>query len=438
MTGESPPSTVPSADAAQIRAARGKFLAMAGAYSLGSFNDNFYKQAASLMAIAAAMPQLQGYAAALFTLPFIVLAAPAGWLADRYPKRRIVIAAKVMELAAMIVGAIGICLVHWPLVLTMVFVMGLQAAIFSPAINGSIPELYPPAHVLKANSILKMAVTSAILLGIICAGMALDVKGEFAGAIPLGRGVVAGGALAVAAGGLALSLFVPSRPAAKPDARFPWTGPLDTVRVLWQARTDRLLNAVIWVDAFVWFLAVLQILLINQIGMNLLGLGFRQTSGLDVAELAGVAAGGLLCGPLASGGRWFRVLAPAAIVLAAAMGLMGLIPFIHPDAKLLGVALRTAYAAVLLICAGLAGGVLLVPLESFIQARPPADRKGQFIAAANCAAFSGMMLAGGAFVLIQMCLSPTAAFAAMGVPTLAVGLWLRRALPRREAAIQGP
>jgi MFS family permease len=433
MNGEPSPPIPPSEDAAQIRAARGKFFAMAGAYSLGSFNDNFYKQAASLMAIAAFMPQLQGYAAALFTLPFIVLAAPAGWLADRFPKRRIVIAAKVMELAAMILGAVGICLVNWPLVLTMVLVMGVQAAIFSPAINGSIPELYPPAYVLKANSILKMAITSSILLGIICAGLALDVRGEIWCAIPLGQGLVAGGALAVAAGGLALSLLVPSRPAAKPGARFPWSGPIDTVRVLWQARGDRLLTTVIWVDAFVWFLAVLEILLINQIGMSVLGLGYRQTSGLDVAELAGVATGGLLCGRLASGGRWFRVLAPAAIVLAAAMGLMGLMPYVNPDAKLCGAGLRTIFAAALLVGAGLAGGVLLVPLESFIQARPPPDRKGQFIAAANCAAFCGMMLSGGAFVLLEKCLPATAAFAAMGLPTLAVGLWLMRTLPREDA-----
>jgi MFS family permease len=37
--------------------------------------------------------QISGLATALFTLPFVVFAAPAGWLADRFSKRSVVIAA---------------------------------------------------------------------------------------------------------------------------------------------------------------------------------------------------------------------------------------------------------------------------------------------------------------------------------------------------------
>jgi acyl-[acyl-carrier-protein]-phospholipid O-acyltransferase/long-chain-fatty-acid--[acyl-carrier-protein] ligase len=425
------------ADPQPIRAARGKFLAMAGAYSLGTFNDNFFKQAASLMAIAAGLSELQGWAAALFTLPFVIFAAPAGWLADRFPKRRVVIAAKAMELAAMALGAVGICLVNWPLVLTMVFMMGLQAAVFSPALNGSIPELYPAHHVLKANSVLKMATTVAILLGIIAAGLALDAGGGLWHGIDPGRALVAAVALVAAAAGLVSSFFVPSRPAARPDARFPWSGPVDTARELWAVRKDRLLTIVILADAFVWFVAVLQILIINKMGLTQLGLTMRDTSYLDVAELAGVAVGGLACGRLASGGRWFRVLPPAALALAGAMAMMGLVPAIGAAAggASAGGTLRVACVAAILVLAGLAGGILLVPLEAFIQARPAADRKGRIIAAANCAAFSGMMLAGGAFVVLDKLLSPTTAFATMAVPTLAVAAWLFKALPRREEAI---
>ena len=58
---------MPSDDRKLIRAARGKFLAMAGAYSLGTFNDNFFKQAASLLAVAAGLSHLQGWAAALLS-----------------------------------------------------------------------------------------------------------------------------------------------------------------------------------------------------------------------------------------------------------------------------------------------------------------------------------------------------------------------------------
>ena len=120
----------------QIRRARGKFIAMAVTYSLGVFNDQFFKQAAFLMAIAAGRKEIQGYATIIFSLPYIVFAAYAGWMADRFSKRHVVIGAKVLELAAMICGAIGILSGNWTLILLMVGLMGLQSAIFAPALNG--------------------------------------------------------------------------------------------------------------------------------------------------------------------------------------------------------------------------------------------------------------------------------------------------------------
>ncbi|HAU38498.1 MAG TPA: MFS transporter, partial [Phycisphaerales bacterium] len=119
----------------QVRQARSRFVAMAATYSLGVFNDNFFKQAASLMAVYAGRQTFQSAIAAAFTLPFLLLAAPAGWLADRFPKRTIVIASKGMELAAMACGAVGIATESWPLVLVMMFLMGAQSTLFSPALN---------------------------------------------------------------------------------------------------------------------------------------------------------------------------------------------------------------------------------------------------------------------------------------------------------------
>jgi acyl-[acyl-carrier-protein]-phospholipid O-acyltransferase/long-chain-fatty-acid--[acyl-carrier-protein] ligase len=71
----------------RIRKGRAKFAAMAGTYFVGVFNDNFFKQAALLMAVAAGKSEMQGYATIIFTLPFIVFAAQAGWCADRFSKR---------------------------------------------------------------------------------------------------------------------------------------------------------------------------------------------------------------------------------------------------------------------------------------------------------------------------------------------------------------
>ena len=39
-----------------------------------------------------------------FVLPYLVLAAPAGYLADRYPKRSVIVGCKVAEIVIMVLG----------------------------------------------------------------------------------------------------------------------------------------------------------------------------------------------------------------------------------------------------------------------------------------------------------------------------------------------
>jgi acyl-[acyl-carrier-protein]-phospholipid O-acyltransferase/long-chain-fatty-acid--[acyl-carrier-protein] ligase len=104
----------------RIRHARGKFAAMAITYFIGNFNDNFYKEAALLIAVSLNKPRIQSYITIIFTLPFLVFAAAAGWCADHFEKRTVIIAAKLLELTAMIFGALGMLYTNWTLILIMV------------------------------------------------------------------------------------------------------------------------------------------------------------------------------------------------------------------------------------------------------------------------------------------------------------------------------
>lgn len=409
-----------------VRAARSKFIAMAATYSLGVYNDNFFKQAACLVAISAGHSKFQGYASALFTVPFILLAAPAGWLSDRFAKRNIVIGAKLLEILAMAAGAVGIATDNYALILVMVAMMGVHSTVFSPALNGSIPELYPESYVIKANSMLKVATTCAILLGIVCSGLALDHKTPSLGDIAQGRLMVGATVLVIALLGLATAALVPRRPAANPNAPFPWLGPVDTVRVLWRMRGDSLLTMVVIADTIVWFVAALQVLLINQIGLSELHLGESATSSLVVAELAGVGIGGGLCGVLAKGERWVRVLAPASVVLGLAGLGIASISHVSPDSRL-------GVLYLLLLTAGAAGGLLLVPLESFVQARPRPEKKGETIAAANFAAFIGILLAGLSSVTLERLSRPSQGFLVVALTMLLMATWLGLRLPKLEA-----
>jgi len=409
----------------QIRLARGKFAAMAGTYALGVFNDNFFKEAAMLLAVAAQRTELQGYATVLFALPYIVFAAPAGWLADRFSKGRVVVFAKVLELAAMICGAVGIVIGSWPMVLAMVFTMGLQSAIFSPALNGSIPELYPPSYVTTANARLKVVVTATILAGVAMAGPVLDLEGDAHHGVEFGRWAVAAAVLAVAVLGVLGSLAVPMFPPSGSRAKFPWTGPGHTVPELRRIWKDPLLTTIIGADVFIWFVGSLQILLINQMGMEQFDFGETRTSLLVAAELLGIAAGGLLASRLAKGPRWYRVLPSSALTLGVMTALVSLVP-------LLPSSMRLGALAVVLGATGTAGGLFMIPCESFIQVRPAADRKGAVIAAANFTIFSGILLTGLVANLLNKHILPTHSFLVISAMALGVACWLGRALRKED------
>jgi MFS family permease len=410
----------------RIRKGRAKFAAMAGTYFVGVFNDNFFKQAALLMAVAAGKSEMQGYATVIFTLPFIVFAAQAGWCADRFSKRSVVIAAKGLELVAMIFGALGVLYGNWILILVMLGIEGTQATIFSPALNGSIPELYPAEYVITANAIIKMISTAAILIGIAAAGFVLDLQG-MVGNWPINHLTVAAVVIGISVCGVLVSFGVAKFPAASPNAKFPWRGPLETLKVLYDIRLDSLLAISIAANMFFWFIGSLNVLAINELGLSQFKLSNSMTSVLVVAELVGIAGGGLLSIYLAKKIKWYRLLAPAAAVMAVCMGAVEVSAHLS-DKVTLGCLL------VSLAVLGIAGGVYIIPLESFIQVRPAADRKGATIAAANFAAFTGILVSGPVLNLFnRLHLLPSRDFAIMGVMAAAVAVLLFVFLRKRTS-----
>lgn len=415
----------------RIRQARGKFAAMAGAYSLGVFNDNFFKEVAIYLALDAGIGEMRGIAAVLLALPYVLFAAYCGWLADRFSKRTIVIGAKALEVVAMLCGAVAVLTGTWWLLLAMVFLMGWQSAIFSPALNGSIPELYPASFVTTANARMKIVTIAAILLGMVVAGHALDVKGGQggqSGAITtLAKSVAGVGVVVVGALGLLISFGVPKRPSASPKVAFPWVGPVNTFKQLIRIHKDSLLAKIVWADVFIWSIGSLQMLTVNKLGMEQIKLTRGTTSSLKFASLVGIAAGGMLAAKLAVGRRWYRVLVPACLVLGVLAAAVAGVPYLPAG-------LQLPLLFVLLGLAGVAGGVFMIPCESFIQVRAAPEEKGAVIAAANFAIFCGIILSGLLVYALDKVMAPTTFFALIALVSLPVAVWLHVALRREDRA----
>jgi acyl-[acyl-carrier-protein]-phospholipid O-acyltransferase/long-chain-fatty-acid--[acyl-carrier-protein] ligase len=416
---------VPDSDSAILRHARGQFACIASAYSLGTFNDNLYKQATMLLAVLAGRTDTQSYVVMVFTLPFLLFAAPAGWCADRFPKRRVIIVAKWLELLAMLFGAVGVCTGQNSLIFTMLFIMGVQATIFSPSMNGALPELYPPRFVPHANGILRMFVTVAILGGMATAGFLLSHKGVGWYGISAGRLLVAGTVVGIALMGLLVSYGVPRRPAANPHNAFPWDGPVRTLKDLWSTRHDPLLAIAIATNVFVWSAGSIGILILNPMGLNQFHMGELLTSCLGVSELVGIALGGILSARLVKLDHWYRVVGPSCAGMGLAMlGMLG-VPFLPAGGQPFALYGLTFFL-------GAMGGAVLIPMESFLQVRPAPARKGAILSSVNFIVFGGVLVSGGVAKYLNQWFKPTEAFAVMGLCSLLISAVLYTLFRREE------
>lgn len=398
----------------QIRRGRLLFVAMAMAYTLGNFNDNFNKQAVSLLALSHHHPGLPGIITILFTIPFLLFYAVAGWLADRFPRKRVIIASKLMELMFLSLGGVGIMTLNWPLIVVVITLMAFQATIFGPALSGCIPDIYPESYVVHANARLTSVTTAGILLGVVAAGLVLNVNGTVHG-LPLGRLLAACSLVVVSIIGLLVSFGVPYRPAGNPREPFPWAGPVSSIKDLWDFRNDGLLTASVIMYTYFWFIAGLQILFINKMGKLQFGLSDATTSYLALSEMLGVVIGSLAAGKIVAkdNGLWMTPRATAA--LAVFLCLSGLAPVFPGTGKII-------FLLSMLACAGVAGGLMMVPLGSFFQTRPSPERRGRVIAAAGFASSIGLLVAGVIYIPLQKHLQSSTVFIIMGLLTLPVAV----------------
>jgi MFS family permease len=88
-------------------------------------------------------------------LPFVLLALPAGVLADRLDRRRIMVASDAVRFAVQLVAGVLLLTGHAgvPLLVVLAVVFGAADAFFQPAITGLVPSTVSPADLQPANAL---------------------------------------------------------------------------------------------------------------------------------------------------------------------------------------------------------------------------------------------------------------------------------------------
>jgi acyl-[acyl-carrier-protein]-phospholipid O-acyltransferase/long-chain-fatty-acid--[acyl-carrier-protein] ligase len=349
---------------------------------LGALNDNIYKMIVSLLAVDIGLSKGggSGYLSlvlAIYIFPFFLFSGYAGHMADVLSKRTVLVAFKVFEIAAMIVGIFAFHAGSLEWMLAVLFLMALHSTFFSPAKYGILPEMLPEKELSRANGLLEMSTFLAIILGTSLGGMmvfALKDRPEWIGVVLTGVAIM----------GTVTSLRIPKVAPSGATHPFQWDPWAEIRGGLKRLYGDKTLWLTVLGIAYFWFLGALLQTDLILLGKEVMRLDERGIAFLGAFLAVGIGVGSIAAGRL-SGDKVELGLVPLGAIMMAACS--ALLFFSTPS---------YAATAVALSLVGFAGGLFAVPLNALLQQRSGRNEKGRLIATNNFISTGGILLASGA------------------------------------------
>ncbi len=382
-----------------------KFLPLFVTQFLGAFNDNLFKTAMILFATYVVFkdPQQESsfnaIATGLFILPFFLLSALSGQLADHMDKAKIIRIVKAAEIGIMAVGAGGLLLCEsFPmtgvvLMLGAVLAMGVHSTFFGPIKYAILPQHLEEDHVLGGTGLVEAGTYIAILAGTIVAGW-IDP--------PLAAGAV----IIVALIGYASGRMVPPAPRLGPPVDLDFNMFRASWRLIYATMHIRKLFLAIMSISFFWMIATVLIIIFPPMVKN------DFTASKEVASMflaifsVGVAVGSVAINRLLQGHVsarygpisvlmmgafiWFFEYVSGGWVQAPAGSLYTVSEFVNQPHSW-----RVLFA---LFGIAVFGGMFVVPLYAFMTTTVAKDETARTVAANNVVN-SGFMVIGALVIL---------------------------------------
>ena len=382
-----------------------RFLPLFVTQLLGAFNDNLFKNAMVLYVVysiynsEAEEARFSAIASALFILPFFLLSALAGQLADMRDKARIIRIIKFCEILIMLAGGAGLVLawkgiaIHTaaiPLMLAALLAMGVHSTFFGPIKYAILPQHLHANEVLAGTGLVEAGTYLAILAGTILAGW---IPVEWA----------AGGVIVTAMiGYLAGRQVPPAEPliAAQPLDYHIWRSSLTLIR---NTTRHRRVFLAIMAISFFWTIGAVLFIQFPPLAKNVLSASKEVASLFLVVFSIGVAIGSvsinaLLKGTVSARYSPWSVIAMGLFIVAFHFVCRAWTP---PEDGLLmnvGTFVHHPMAVPLLLSLlgiAVAGGMFVVPLYAFLTTVVDKSETARTIAANNIVN-SGAMVVGAA------------------------------------------
>ena len=402
---------------------------------LGAGNDNIYKNALIIFVAYHAATRahldantLVNLAAGLFILPFVLLSATAGQLADKYEKSHLIRYIKLLEIAIMVIGTLGFWRQNLALLFIALTLMGVHSTLFGPVKYAILPQHLKPEELIGGNGLVEMGTFVAILIGTIVGGVLVAIPG-------VGPVLAGTAAIVVAVAGWLVSRAIPETPAVAPDLKLNWNPFTET----WKNVRFAYGNRVVWLSmlgiSWFWFYGATFLTQFPNFAKDILGGDEHVVTLLLALFSIGIGAGSLLCERLS--GRKVEIgLVPFGSIglTVFAVDLWFASQSLHAS-ELSGIAAFLAQPRHLRVVAdlmliGLFGGFYIVPLYALIQERSEPSYRSRIIAANNILnALFMVASAGTAIGLLAAGLTIPDLFLVTGILNAAVAFYIYKLVP---------
>ncbi|WP_419816365.1 MFS transporter [Glacieibacterium sp.] len=400
-----------------------RFAPLFATQFLGAFNDNLYKTAMLFLITYRLMSAdltgaatLVTVAGGVFILPFFPFSALAGQIADALDKAQVARWVKTAEIAIMAVGALALTHDSIPLLMLVLFLMGLHSTIFGPFKYAILPQHLAPGELLGGTGLVEGGTFVAILLAQILGGL-------------LAPGTAAIAVLVVAIiGSLTARLIPPAPPLG--SATIDWNPLTSSRAVLAQAFANRQVRTAIIAISWFWALGAVYTSAFIPLVKGALGASETVATLFLTAFSIGIATGSigvtrLLKGRVSGGAAPWAALGLALFSTDLYFAIGAMPPPTATPLTVAGIFAEPAGWRVLADLFGLAvaGGVFSVPLYAILQTASEQGSRSRAVAANN--------IVNSAFMVAAALLAATAV--SQGVPVrvvlLATGLTALPLLP---------
>lgn len=378
------------------------FLALIITQFFGAMNDNVLKGVLTFMVIDGAWAGRlgeggQGIVGVCFTVPFILLSAFAGQLADRYSKRTVTMVVKAMEIPIAALAGYGFFAGDLWITLAALVALTCQSSFFGPAKYGMIPELVGSDQLSRANGIINMLTNAAVIFGTLVAGLVSDrYNPQVAQDGVLWLPAVA--LLVIAIFGFIASWFLTSLKSGDSSVRYqlnPFESYVFTIKEM--AKTPLLTIMMAW--SYFYLLAGIALFIVPEYTIVL------DVTRAEASVLMGVLgiAIGVGCG--VAGFVSGKHIEPRLIPVGA-IGMtlfFFLLAFIPPTLAQGDGSARIAFSNVswFILGAGFFAGFYIVPLQALLQGLSPDSDRGRYLGTANAVSFAFMTLAAVFYWLVR-------------------------------------